>query len=62
MEAWGGIFSLDRVRTCFEVYTLSEKAYDTREKMSLKKEEEEEECTVLKKKSTILFLTRVWLL
>jgi hypothetical protein len=32
----GGIFSLDRVRTCFEVCTLSEKGYDPWEKMPLK--------------------------
>jgi hypothetical protein len=35
--SWGGIFSLDTVRSCFEVCTLSEKGYDTYEKMPLKK-------------------------
>jgi hypothetical protein len=45
---WGGIFSLFRVCTWFEVCTPSEKGYDTWEKMSLKKEEDEE-CKVLKK-------------
>jgi hypothetical protein len=50
VQSRGGIFSLDRVRTCFEVCTLSEKGYDTWEKISLKKEEDEE-FTVLKKKS-----------
>jgi hypothetical protein len=44
LRDWGGIFSLVRVRTCFEVCILSEKGYGTWEKMSLKKEEEE--CTL----------------